>query len=455
MTHQPPRPNFEKLTFYLLILFLPTQLGKHFWPPFSQVLGIRIDYLSPTLYLTDILIFLLFLIWLQRHKFPPISLPAAQALFESRTNSTQKARSKPRRVLSHLSFPLIFVIYLCLNTLLSNNPLLTLYGLLKTLELLFLGIYIAHHLKIKKELTTIAIIFSLSTIGESLLAIAQYIHQGSLNGPFYFLGERSFTGSTPGIANASINGELILRPYATFSHPNILAAFLLCSLVIIFFFLTHNHNRLKEIIKAASLTLGSIALLLSLSRIVIAIWIFLVFSLILSKFWRQIKNRHDPKKIILFLSVIILFAALFSQSPALPRLVNTSIFENSFIQRTDLIKNSITIIQAHPFFGVGLYNFIPALGQIPQIASPVFYFQPVHNIFLLITAETGAIGLILSLVFLFKTFQHLLNRYSQTARAILLLLAIIIILGLFDHYWLTLQQGQLLLTLLLGLSWAL
>src|SRR5680860_1754307 len=55
--------------FYLLILFLPTQVGKHFWLQSSFVYGLRIDYLSPTLYLTDILILIiLILFFLKRIK---------------------------------------------------------------------------------------------------------------------------------------------------------------------------------------------------------------------------------------------------------------------------------------------------------------------------------------------------------------------------------------------------
>src|SRR3989344_696217 len=53
----------EYILFYLIILFLPTQLGKHFWPDFSIVSGIRVDYLSPTVYFTDVFIFLLFMFW--------------------------------------------------------------------------------------------------------------------------------------------------------------------------------------------------------------------------------------------------------------------------------------------------------------------------------------------------------------------------------------------------------
>src|SRR5579872_1357131 len=52
----------DKIIFYLFIFLLPTQFGKHFWLDFSYVLGQRVDYLSPTLYTTDILVTALFLI---------------------------------------------------------------------------------------------------------------------------------------------------------------------------------------------------------------------------------------------------------------------------------------------------------------------------------------------------------------------------------------------------------
>src|SRR5258706_15195361 len=58
--------KIESLLLSLLILFIPTELGKHFWPDFSIVTGIRVDYLSPTFYFTDILVVLLFGFWFFR-----------------------------------------------------------------------------------------------------------------------------------------------------------------------------------------------------------------------------------------------------------------------------------------------------------------------------------------------------------------------------------------------------
>src|SRR3989344_1808532 len=48
-------PFFFNILIFLFIFFLPTQLGKFFFFPFSYISGIRIDYLAYALYVTDIL----------------------------------------------------------------------------------------------------------------------------------------------------------------------------------------------------------------------------------------------------------------------------------------------------------------------------------------------------------------------------------------------------------------
>ena len=53
------RRNLNVFFISLLLLLLPTQFGKHFFFDFSFVNGVRVDYLAPTLYVTDIIVFLL------------------------------------------------------------------------------------------------------------------------------------------------------------------------------------------------------------------------------------------------------------------------------------------------------------------------------------------------------------------------------------------------------------
>ena len=70
--------NLHRWLFYLLLLLIPTQLGYHFWPDFAFVNGIRVDYLAPTIYLTDLLILGIGISWLLS-KITNDDLPARNA----------------------------------------------------------------------------------------------------------------------------------------------------------------------------------------------------------------------------------------------------------------------------------------------------------------------------------------------------------------------------------------
>ena len=72
--------------------------------------------------------------------------------------------------------------------------------------------------------------------------------------------------------------------------------------------------------------------------------------------------------------------------------------------------------------------------------------QPVHNIYLLIAAETGLLGL---MAFLF--FLYLLIKKKPRLTIFCLLLVSFLIIGLFDHFFWTLQQGQMVFWLILGI----
>ena len=61
------------LLFQIFIFLLPTQLAYHFWPNWALVYGIRVDYLAPAVYLTDILVIAIcFMHYAKTHflKFP-------------------------------------------------------------------------------------------------------------------------------------------------------------------------------------------------------------------------------------------------------------------------------------------------------------------------------------------------------------------------------------------------
>jgi hypothetical protein len=425
--------TIESSLFYLLVLFMPTQFGKHFWPDFSIIQGIRVDYLSPTLYVTDVLIALLFLVWL--------------------SNVFKRKTFKPG--LSHLTLLYSSIIVLLfVGVFLSGNFVNGLYHMLKFIEFSFLAYYIANCVGKTISFEKISFYLAVGVCCESLLAIAQYLNHSSIGGALYFLGERNFNAETPGIANASINGELVLRPYGTFSHPNVLAGYLLISMLFIFFFLFKN----KKIggFAALSLLLGSSAILLTLSRIAIALWILFLLTLLVWQISKAMKHhmKQSAGIAVLLLVLLVGFGFLFAQTLG-PRFTQTSLSEESVVQREILTEAAIKMISTHPLLGVGLGNFLPILATVSSPLSMTLYLQPVHNIFLLITAETGFVGLAVLCFLLGVIFYRLFSRIKKQKNlresfALITILMATLLLGQLDHYLFTLQQGQLLSAIVIG-----
>ncbi len=163
---------------------------------------------------------------------------------------------------------------------------------------------------------------------------------------------------------------------------------------------------------------------------------------------------------------------------------------------------AINIINEHPIIGIGGKNFTLQMQAYYNEPLEWWQFQPVHNIYLLITSELGIFGLILFLLPIYliiknaylntnheivsrlpaeanilntmanpKLYKPIVSRetiyteaqagetISKSAKVgetILVQISLISILigflfiGLFDHYFWTLQQGQLTFWLVLG-----
>lgn len=379
--------KYKKFIFLLILIFLPTQLGKHLWPDFTLVFGQRVDYLSPTIYLTDVLIVTLLLLEI-------------------------------KKILEFIKKRFIVLLFYCSIILLLSffwiffqhqQPGLLFYKWMKFFEFLFFAFWIKNNIKLKEILVPL----SFGVLAESILVWGEFLSQRSLG--FWILGERNFHPGTPGIALTNWQGRLILRPYATFPHPNVLAGYTLVILILALF--SKNQYRF---LRWLILIIGSATIFISFSRTVWLTWC-LVLGL-----WLMTKMKGLSLSSLLFLS-----------------------FENETVwRRFELTDAALKMFKASPIFGIGLGNFIPKLPEF-LIPKKIYFWQPVHNIFLLILAETGIIGLCVMCYALWVVLKKLLQKKNL---ALLYSLFAIILIGLFDHYWLTLQQTQLLLALIFGLS---
>ena len=428
--------RIEKALFYLLLFLLPTQLGKHFWPSFSVVSGIRIDYLSPTLYITDLLIVGLISLWFYRlHK-----------------------AGKLRSVFANFHVFGIYCFFLVLTIIFGKNLLNGAYHMVKLLEFFLIFLYVARQQWTWRTIEFAVVALCCGAVFESVLAILQFFKHGSIGGLLYFAGERTFYAGTPGIANASVNGQLILRPYATFPHPNVLAGYLLVVMSFCLMLLGKKTSAQVKALFIATIAIGTVALLLTMSRIAIILW----GGIVLGAGVKKILQHGLSKKLslVVFLSIFLFGYLLFMTGGGVigERILGTTFFEESVVVRQVLIQSSWEMVSKSPFWGVGLGNFLPVLSLFQNGLFTFSFFQPVHNIFLLALAETGLIGFFFLLLFLSKTYGRLLLIWksklnSEYYGGLLILVSAVLVLGQFDHYFFTLQQGQLLFAVLLGLCW--
>jgi hypothetical protein len=394
------------LFFWLIVLLLPTQLGKHFWPDWSLVEGIRVDYLAPTLYVTDVLLIGLgcLLLFTKARRVVCSGLAVKQLI----------------RLEYFLGFWWLIMVWSSIKAL--ERPWLGWYWLARYLQILVVAWITVELLrryqrfKLVNKLSALLVVGGVFSVGLGLLQVML----GRTTGWLWVLGERSFNVSTPGVATISVWGQELLRPYGTFSHPNSMGGYLAAVVVLLQKIQMSKSKLQKRLNVKALLGLGVI---LTASRVAIV-------SLLIGGGWGLGAGRAVNGAII------------FS-----PESVEDRILLNQAAWR---------MFQDHPLTGVGPGQFIVALPK--YLSGGRWLLQPVHNIPLLLLAEFGALGWLTVLVLIFIFLRAATSRvnyrkhWQELVRSRWLsVIVVILITGMFDHYWVTAQQNRLLLGLVLGL----
>jgi len=334
----------SNIIFRIILVLLPSQLGLHLWPEYSRILGLKIDYLSPTIYLTHLLIVFLLVI----------------------NNKKISIEIKKHFSLLKIIFILIFVnIYFSINI-----PLTSLKWIEFSLYFLFF-LYLKNRKNLLQKNLKYLYISIFLVFGIQLLQLAG---QKSLGGLFYWLGERGFDASTPNLPKYQFIGREFVRTPSLFSHANSLAGFMFLSLLSLRLF---NSNFYSKIITLASIIVSG-------SKNVI---LFLPLYLI---------KKTSLKKVLIGSLLITMVLINFSQT------LNSSLYTIS--SRLSGISHSTEVIKNHLIFGTGLGSYLNGLDD-NLTGSQITYenLQPVHNIYLLLLSEFGLVGVtLLGITFYFS-----------------------------------------------------
>ncbi|QQS44435.1 O-antigen ligase family protein [Candidatus Roizmanbacteria bacterium] len=390
--------RIRKYALYVFLFFLPVQLGTFFFLPISYIDGLRIDYLAPALYMTDLLVCMLIAVhW--------------KTIRDEIIKYTQ---------IKWLVFASLLIVLIQIDT--AIQPVIALYRTAKVIEGLFL-FFIFRKSEIPAPLL-LKILFS-AALTQLSIALYHVLTGHSVQGGAYFLGERSFSLSTPGIAKVAISGVEVLRGYGTFSHPNSLAGFYLLLYAFVLY-----APKSAGIWKYLFLGICMMLIVLSFSKVAI------LGVLLLSAYY-AIRNLQNCTVCTLSRVTVPLVLAII--------IFGTQGDTESLQKRVWLTDSAVKIITSYPWTGAGLGNYLYAQSVFPIPYTYVF-LQPVHNVFLLLIAEAGIpVFFFISYVFLRYIKVYFSNPQVHAVLFVLLLT------GMFDHYWLTLQQNFLLLPVVFGL----
>lgn len=374
------RPAATNALAALILLVSSTQLGLHFWPDSSIIHGIRVDYLSPTFYLLDLLIILFFVVT----KFKNLPIWNWRIIL-----------------------PLLLT-----NFLFSVNPLATLtWSLRVLLYALFITAIPPRLLKPSAYLLIGAMAFQL------ILGAFQVSFGHSLQGIFYYFGERYLSVGSPAVATGSFMGRVLLRAYGTFSHPNVLAGWLVACVLII------SHLTKSRVTMSLITLLAAVGVFLTQSR-----------SAALSLFVVVIPFYLLRSRRPLYFGVLLITVYCLLFTGALSRDLELSLGERLTLQRV-----SFSLLQNSPLFGSGANA---SIATYPSISKSLRPLQPDHNSFTLLLSWFGLVGLVV----LFSPLKPNL----RLLKSIIPLLPLLLL----DHYLLTSPQGLFILLLYLRLHWS-
>jgi putative inorganic carbon (HCO3(-)) transporter len=190
-----------------------------------------------------------------------------------------------------------------------------------------------------------------------------------------------------------ITGKTIVenRTSGTLGHPNGYAMYLSATVSFAFAFLFARIHVLIKVLLSFVICAAVLGIILSQSR---GGWIGLALVFIFVFGFALHRKRQSPRKALIVgaAGLLILFPLFFGQRHLIESRI-TSDDQGSAHSRIIMAKGAIGILRDYPLLGVGLNNYALLVPQLdPASIRAAGGITSVHNIFLLIAAETGLIG---------------------------------------------------------------
>ncbi len=346
-----------------IILAIPLRIDANLRRIFENQAGAS----SLGVSLIDVFVVLLFVWW----------------LIELVTKEKTKIRFYPQ-----ITIPAFLYFEACLVTVLWAPRLdLAMLELIMMVKVLLLFFVLANQIRDEKDLKLVIWAFIFIVAFQAVLANLQVLFGKNLN--LGFLGE--YQGSKEEIKEL---GKMY-RVGGTLGHPNRLAMFLELLLPVCLTVSFTSKRRRERVLGFLVFGLGFVALIMTGSR---GGWGGTVIAMVLF-FYFLIKTKHLSLKDLVgpaFGVIVLITIVGFAFSDILERRFFGEDY-GSAESRIPMFQIAFNVIDAHPIGGVGINNYQVKMKNYMRTVHALKYKsidRPVHNMYLLITGETGFVGLL-------------------------------------------------------------
>ena len=349
---------------------------------------------------------------------------------------------------------LAFLGVVWLTSAFSVDSELSAYNALRLTSAMLLALYICNEFDSLSQALP-AIVLLVAT--QSAVALTQFVQQHGLG--LDWISESPY--QDPFFPGASIvwTPELdpLLRAYGLTEHPNILGGILAAGVLLLLPAVLTRRPLILGFVTAVFVA-GGAALLATFSRgamAAAALGALVMFALML---YRRFGSQAERWLIVCLLAAVLCAGIAGYYAPYLdarfnPQPATASTTESQSIdEREELIRVTVEVVEAHLLTGVGPAALPTALSLDHHDLE--YTFQPVHNVFLTIAAETGLFGaglfaaLVVSpWVLVYRRRHALTPDLIASAGAVLA----VTVAGVFDYYPWGLQPGRLLTWITFGL----
>ncbi len=299
-----------------------------------------------------------------------------------------------------ITLPALIYLELCLLTLLwAPRTDLAMLEIVHMAKILLMYLVVSNQLRDVADVRVVLWALVLTVLLEGGLGLVQFISGRSL--ALDLLGEMQVR-----------TGEVgrLERVGGTLGHPNRLALYLELVLPSCIAAMMVAQKSTAKWVAAAAFAIGFAAMIITGSR---GGWIAVMISLVVL-FFLLVRNHHVSLwtvfKLMVLLGLILAAVVLMFYEQIESRI--TSDDHGSAISRIPMFQMAWSIIKDHPLGGVGINNYAVNMRQYNDTLIGRRFktiARPVHNMYLLVTGETGVLGLAVILWLLWATMRTLLR----------------------------------------------